>query len=407
MQDEQSKYIDQGWAAMKETLDREMPVERRRRTIWWWFPVGIGALLLLGWALWNTTPGTKSTGPDPVANASQKLAPAETPETTDSFLNTPVQDSEPGIKATSDPIPAGPTDVNRRRSSDNAITFRSAFGTAPLLPSRSSFLSYDTPPPLLLADNYPTVRRDLFTPFDPSASAVVLLTAKQPAVPASILTFKNSTPWQLWVEVGTHHGGTNWLSGGQAGILFRKPLGKWQFQTGLSLGIRQLSYERGSGLVNLSQSEQDSQTDPDLGLGNPNNALAPLPTDLSLMGTQLRTQATLQRRFGDHLRVGLGVGASYWTNTRRQWTYSPGSSFQPTQESRDFVNQFSGSSGQQVAETAFRSFGVSALSGVEYQINPRWAAGLDYHFGLTNHSLVDGFVVYDRYGQVSIRYRIK
>ncbi len=407
MQDEQYKYMDQGWAAMKETLDREMPVERRRRAIWWWFPVGIGALLILGWALWNTTPATKSTPPKPIAKTAEQSTPAETPETTDSFSDRSAQDSEAGTKATSDPIPAGFTDVNRRRSSGNNNAFKSVFGTVPPLPTRSSFLSHDTPQPLLLADNYPTVRRELFAPFDPLATAVVLLPAKQPGVPASILAFKNSTPWQLWVEAGTHHGGTNWLSGGQAGLLFRKPLGKWQFQTGLSLGIRQLSYERGSGLVNLSQSEQDGQTDPDLGLGNPNNARAPLPADLSLMSTQLRTQATLQRRYGDHWRVGLGVGASYWLDTRRQWTYAPEASFNPNQENRNVYEAFQGRQGQTVRETAFRSFGLSALGGVEYQFNPRWAAGLDYHFGLTNHSEVDGYVVYDRFGQVSIRYRIK
>jgi len=405
MQDEQFDYIDQGWAAMKETLDREMPVERRRKAIWWWFPVGIGALLLLGWAVWRMTPVADTSAPDPVAHTTE---PSQTPKTTKS--SGPATDgAEQGSGSEEQAsVPTQSATTTLRSAGPAPTSYRPVPDVLPFLPSRTSYLSYSSPqPPLLVTDMDFTVRQDPFTVIDPIRSISTLLDTHQPEVPASVLDVNNRTPWQLWVEAGTHHGGTNWLSGGQAGLLFRKPLGKWQFQTGLSLGIRQLSYERGSGLVNLSQSEQDSQTDPDLGLGNPNNAQAPLPTDLSLMGTQLRTQAILQRRFGDHWRVGLGVGASYWTNTRRQWTYSPGSSFQPTQENRDFVNQFSGSSGQRVAETAFRSFGVSVLSGVEYQINPRWAAGLDYHFGLTNHSQVDGFVVYDRFGQVSVRYRIK
>ena len=403
MQDEQFDYIDQGWAAMKETLDREMPVERRRRAIWWWLPVGIGALLLLGWAIWNMIPVTKSTGPDPVANSLEQLAPAETPEIAESFSDPSAEDSGTDLNATAIPESVKPAVVDQELPPDNTQTYRSVLGALPLLPSRLPYLSYEAPQLPQLTD----MNEDPLTPFAPLTTNSVLLAGPQREAPNAVLSFKNRRPWEQWIEAGTHHGGTNWLSGGQAGILLRKPLGKWQFQTGLSLGIGQLAYERGSGLLNLSQSEQDNQVDPDVRLGNPTNVQAPLPADLLLLATQLRTQATIQRIFGSHWRIGLGVGVSYWVDTRRQWTYEPGNTFEATQENREFLNQFSGNNGQQVAETAFRSFGLSALGGVEYQFGPRWAAGLDYNFGLTNHSLVDGFVVYDRFGQVSVRYRIQ
>ncbi len=397
MQDEQFNYVDRGWAAMKETLDREMPVERRRRAIWWWFPVGIGALLLLGWAIWSITPMTKSPAPDPVAQTNGRSSAANTPETTGSNTGVTGRNSGSG-QSTAPEIPSRVALPVGDRTATEAL---------PLLPSRTIALSYSVPQPRLLTDIDLTIHPDMLVPFAPVPSRFASLTVKQPDSPASVLDFQARTPWQLWIEAGTHHGGTNWLSGGQVGVLLRKPLGKWQFQTGLSLGMRQLAYERGTEFVSLSQSEQDSPVNPDVGLGNPNNIEAPLPTDLSLLATQLRTQATLQRSLGEHWRLAFGVGASYWVDARRQWTYAPGASFEPPEESRDFVNQFSGSNGQRVTETTFRSFGLSALAGIEYQFNPRWAAGLDYHFGLTNHSLVDGFGMYDRYGQVSIRYRIK
>jgi len=404
MQDEQFDYIDQGWAAMKETLDREMPVERRRRAIWWWFPVGIGALLLLGWAVWTRTPAAKTNHPDPVAQTDDRSQVMETPKPTKSGTGLPQKNSESGEQP-SPPIPS--TSTAASSAADLTNVDRPFTEELPFLPSRTSALSYAVPQPQLVSDIDLTIRRDLPVPLAHVPAKFASLAAKQSDTPVAVLHFKARTPWQLWAEAGTHHEGTHWLSGGQGGILLRKPIGKWQFQTGLSLGMRQLAYERGTEFVSFSQSEQDSPTNPDVGLGNPNNVQASLPADLSLLATQLRLQASLQRTFGDHWRAGLGIGASYWVDARRQWTYAPGATFEPTQESRDFVNQFSGSNGQRVTETAFRSFGLSASAGVEYQFGPRWAAGLDYNFGLTNHSLVDGFVMYDRYGQVSIRYRIK
>lgn len=405
MQDEQFDYIDRGWAAMKETLDREMPVGRRRRAIWWWWPVGIGALLLLGWAVWSITPMAKTSAPDPVAQSEEPTTTSKAFETT-GVTNRPAEGATGGDEQT--PEPSLPT-IATTPSAATAFTKknRPTWDLLPSLPGRTTLVSSRAPKPQLFTDIEPTLPRNVLAPFDPLVASSTLLIAKQPDVPAPVLRFVPRTHWEIWVEAGSHHGGTNWLSGGQVGVLLRKPLGKWQFQTGVSLGMRQLAYERGTEFVSLSQNEQDSPVNPDVGLGNPNNVEAPLPADLSLLVTQLRTQASLQRTFGDHWRAGVGIGASYWVDARRQWTYVPGATFEPTQESRDFVNQFSGSNGQRVTETTFRSFGLSALAGIEYQFNPRWAAGLDYHFGLTNHSLVDGFVMYDRYGQVSIRYRIK
>ncbi|MEM1218072.1 MAG: hypothetical protein AAGH79_04140 [Bacteroidota bacterium] len=60
------QWADAGWLQMQEILDREMPVERRRRLgIWWWAAAGVLLLLLSAWWLhgsaWNTDFGPANT----------------------------------------------------------------------------------------------------------------------------------------------------------------------------------------------------------------------------------------------------------------------------------------------------------------------------------------------------------
>jgi hypothetical protein len=46
-----TKSTDKGWAAMREMLDREMPVKQRRLFGWWWF--GLLALPIAGYVSWQ------------------------------------------------------------------------------------------------------------------------------------------------------------------------------------------------------------------------------------------------------------------------------------------------------------------------------------------------------------------
>ncbi len=61
--------VDQAWSTMRSTLDKEMPVQRKRRAIWW-IPVGFGllALMSLGYVL--------SSG-DTETNMNTKIKPHE------------------------------------------------------------------------------------------------------------------------------------------------------------------------------------------------------------------------------------------------------------------------------------------------------------------------------------------
>lgn len=45
------RTTDKGWAAMRQLLDRELPVKNQRRFIWWW--VGLLLLPLAGYGGWN------------------------------------------------------------------------------------------------------------------------------------------------------------------------------------------------------------------------------------------------------------------------------------------------------------------------------------------------------------------
>jgi hypothetical protein len=78
------KIVDKGWAAMRQTLDREMPEKRRRRIVWWWL-----ALLLLPvagfggwwWAEKNGLPKVPAPPNEPMAQRAEpsKVAPLSPP----------------------------------------------------------------------------------------------------------------------------------------------------------------------------------------------------------------------------------------------------------------------------------------------------------------------------------------
>ena len=69
------RTTDKGWAAMRQLLDREMPVKSQRRIIWWW--LGLLLLPLAGYGGWNwlhsPTMQPKSATTSPIAGISTDI----------------------------------------------------------------------------------------------------------------------------------------------------------------------------------------------------------------------------------------------------------------------------------------------------------------------------------------------
>ena len=56
-----NKTTDKGWAAMRAMLDKEMPIQKRkRRAIWWWLLLLLPVLSWGGWSLWQTEHAPKA-----------------------------------------------------------------------------------------------------------------------------------------------------------------------------------------------------------------------------------------------------------------------------------------------------------------------------------------------------------
>jgi len=60
--------VDQAWEMMRTTLDKEMPEERKRRAIWWIFPL-IGMLAIAGFWHFNQGVVTESSPQAPIKSS--------------------------------------------------------------------------------------------------------------------------------------------------------------------------------------------------------------------------------------------------------------------------------------------------------------------------------------------------
>ena len=403
MQDEQFDYIDEGWAAMKQVLDQEMPVKKRRAVFWWWLLLAGTTLMLAILAI--TYDGSEDVKDIPSGHqtpsnviASSKLSESANNQSGHTGDNIPERsEGKASVKETASTVTPVPYLVlDREKKLDASVP-------VPVLVPEARDLPFGyAQDPLFIAltplRSIPDYVRIL-----PRKGSVVRVTTKDKS-PDMELSCASKPAAQLWVAGTFHSGADRWASGTSVAVFLRKPIKKWSFDGGLGFGRRNLRFD-GQGNQDLDSridgipivtngAEMDEST---------NNIL---PTTFSLKSDQFMAHVHANRKLGSRWSLGAGVQVNYWSRAVQDWSYNPTSDPNVEVSFSEFQLAVSGRKGQQFSPDYYNAFGVGLRMNVNYQWHPRWQVGLGVHYGLSDHSQLRNYQLYDHYGQLTARYRI-
>lgn len=394
MRDKQFDYIDRGWAAMKDTLDREMPEGKRRMLIWWWLPLGLAVAILWWWIGFSQNPeppdDPHQQASSPVAISNQAVPPSNGQTESMSF----VAPSEPTRRGSQIFVP----ELSKEEKPETST--RHAFFVSPLPVRKEEILAESYPytfPEVPMIRFFPQViylpgrQSDFFT-----------LQSFPDAIPTPMFFW---APGQWWVSGVSHWGDASWVSGMSLGVFWRKPFHKWHIDAGLEIGHHQLALSEKTGALEESAA-QDAPV-MDTGTQQDQEAMEPLPEALGLWADQASGRVMLHRQLGKGWAISLGTQINYWARVRQEWSYTPTSDVTNAFQVNDRQAAISGQKGQVLGRDQVSPWSLGLESRLTYQWHPRWEAMVGYHYGLSDQSEIPGYSLYNHFGRLGIHYRLR
>ncbi|HMQ48196.1 MAG TPA: outer membrane beta-barrel protein [Saprospiraceae bacterium] len=401
MQDNKEQYhhpelADKGWSAMRDMLDKEMPVGRKRKrpvAIWWWSTIGLGVLLLIalqlsGYSLWNYFSPTL-----PKIEEKTPLEPALIP---------PVAEIHPTQKLDKATLPEAKT-------SDRSAARTTTPPTATSNASNFLILTPETVPLLATTTMAETITENTFQPLEPKlASAKTMpLLDDLPKIPLNALPeipraadFHASNPKKPWIWMhGVETGLFNqaWVNQGGWNIGAFAQVQKPHSRVYAKVGIR-YSLSNAEFLVYQNQITGDSLVDQnntdfpvsqnDIEAGYSSSEPGVLFTSLQPRH-QIGIPIEIGYRLGKRWAVQAGIQANYLISSQRGRYFSEdlNASFVRTNKLffYDSENEaISLHSANSAPRDSYRSFHLALSGGIAYHFQPKLRLSLQYRHGLTN-----------------------
>lgn len=407
MLDNKEKYhptelADKGWSAMREMLDREMPVARKKRrvAIWWWATIGLGIFLLIalqvaGYSFWSLLSPTP-----PAIQQEKPIEPAAIP---------PVAEKRPTQGATAQPLADASTLEYPTPNDQEAISRPLPHSTVPQQPIALTLPSQKTTP--LFAENA-AVRKDRDgqqvsqLSKQEIASAKLLHLADLPRIPIKPLDEKPlasdlspSAPKKHWIfstglEAGIFH--QAWLNQGgwNAGVFTQVQQAHSRFHAKAGIRYSQSSVEFLVQQIQITGDSLADQSNTDFpvtqdGIEAGYSADKPGVLFTSLQPRhQIGVPIEMGYRISKKWTVLAGLQANYLISSQRGRYFSEdlNAAFDP--DKAFFYDSVNGAislrSGSPAPRDTYRSFHLALSGGIAYQINPKLSLSLQYRQGLTN-----------------------
>jgi hypothetical protein len=432
------QFMDLAWEQMRQTLDVEMPQEKRRRALIWWWLGGLSLLFVLPATnrfTWSKNKQEVLSTPNLKKEAAEKKAIS--PLAANTFSNTkkvPLSsvDQHPKTELIIAPTAAkaklqqsylAAKKIKQPTQNAHFSNVSSDFDQLKLVSSRKAENLSPQTPSVDLNKNNPLLLTN--HPLDSALQAKPMLGLDLIALPAlqtelerpinpehlSIQEHaRQDSRLHLWADAAFMASNLSSGPSGNSSLLLGKSFGKWSLLTGVGYQLANLNLQA------AQSGKQFSLAIRTLGVSSGKGADTSLVQAYSSAAIEIRTlfvPLLLQRKLGQHWQIEGGVIFQQHLAYLRQKNLPLLSvstnpfSADKSIEAKQSYSSFAGSKGTALNPDLTSRWGWSVQLGASYQFSPRWYVRIAVQSAFADLIKSDVYRLKPQFLQLGLRYQIR